>query len=76
MDGKTASSYIKDLRQLVREKAIEAKKNAQSPSGSYDIGFLMAYHDIVSLMQSQAVAFGIPFDEIGLSDIDPDADLL
>lgn len=76
MDGRTASSYIRDLGQLVGEKALEAKKNAQSSSDSYDIGFLMAFHDIVSLMQSQAIAFDIPFNEIGLSDIDPDTDLL
>jgi hypothetical protein len=36
----------------------------------------MAYHEIVSLIQQQAEAFGIPIEDIGLSDISPEKDLL
>ncbi|QDU62780.1 hypothetical protein Pan216_36500 [Planctomycetes bacterium Pan216] len=43
---------------------------------SHDISYLMAYHEIVSLMQSQAHAFGIPLEEIALGDIDPERELL
>ncbi|MEI7924472.1 MAG: hypothetical protein WCJ40_21400 [Planctomycetota bacterium] len=76
MEETTASNYIKDLGQLIKEKALDAKTKSQVSSDTYDIGFLMAWHDIVSLMQTQAVAFGIPYEEIGLSGIDPDVDLL
>lgn len=71
-----ASRYLKDLGQLIKEKALEAKANAKASDDSYDIGFLMAWHDIVSLMQSQAEVFGIPYEEIGLLNIDADTDLL
>lgn len=76
MEKTAASNYLKDLGQLIKERALEAKANAQASSDSYDVGFLMAWHDIVSLMHSQAVAFGIPYEEIGLSNIDADTDLL
>ena len=76
MDDMTASNYLKDLGQLIKEKAVEAKKNSQASRDPYNIGFLMAFHEVISLMQSQAVAFGLPLDKIGLSDINSEMDLL
>lgn len=76
MKERTASNYLKDLGSLVKEKALEAKEIAQISVDPFDKGVLMAFHDIVSLMQSQAVVFGLSLEEIELSDINPDADLL
>lgn len=36
----------------------------------------MAWHEIVSLMQQQAGAFGLTNEDVGLAGIDPERDLL
>ena len=36
----------------------------------------MAFHEVVSLMQQQAVAFGMTLNELELTDLDPELDLL
>jgi hypothetical protein len=43
---------------------------------NYSLGYLMAYHEVISLLQQQAVAFGISLESLGLHDIDPENDLL
>lgn len=74
------ANYLLDLGQLIKEKAFEAKKNRDTSIGTtdydYALGHLMAFHEIVSLMQQQAEVFGIPLSKIGLENIDPDKDLL
>ncbi|MCP5467922.1 MAG: hypothetical protein H7A32_01470 [Deltaproteobacteria bacterium] len=42
----------------------------------FAIGYMAAFHRIVSLMQQQAEAFSISIDEIGLEGIDADEDLV
>ena len=72
----TGMNYLRDLVRLIVQKAREAKKDRDSSNSAYDIGRLMAYHDIVSLIQQQADAFNLSYDEIGLTRIDPERDLL
>ena len=70
------SDYLRDLGVLIKEIAFQAKKtSAESPS-DFSSGYLAGFHRVVSLMQQQADAFGIPYEELGLSDIDADADLV
>lgn len=76
MEEKTFKNYVKDLGHLLKGRAFEAKRNAQGSSDSYDRGFLMAFYEVISLMRSQASAFGFEFDDVGLADINPDSDLL
>lgn len=73
-------NYVRDLGFLIKEKAFEAKHAKESSVGSanhqFDLGRLMAFHEVISLMQQQAEAFGITFEEIGLTEVDPERDLL
>jgi hypothetical protein len=60
-------------------KSLEAKKESRiSPEDerAFALGRLMAFHEVISLMQQQAQAFGITLEEIGLDDIQPEKDLL
>jgi hypothetical protein len=71
--------YVRDLGVLIKEKALEAKKESRSsPEGerAFALGRLMAFHEVISLMQQQARAFGITLEELGLDDIQPEKDLL
>jgi hypothetical protein len=80
MEDDKLKHYIYDLGIFIKEKARQAKieKNAAigSPNSDYAIGYLMAMHEIISLMKQQAEVFVIKQDEIGLADIDPDSELL
>lgn len=69
-------NYLRDLGTLVREKAMNAQCVKSQKNDPYDIGYLMAWHEVVSLMQSQANQFDITLSQIGLDEIDPQKDLL
>jgi hypothetical protein len=71
--------YTLDLCALLKEKARQAKADCQAVSNKdekYLLGRLMAFHELISLMQQQAEVFGIPLAQLGLHDIDPERDLL
>jgi hypothetical protein len=71
--------YTQDLCALLKEKARQAKADSQaapSKDKEYMLGRLMAFHEVISLMQQQAAAFGIPLAHLGLHDIVPERDLL
>lgn len=80
MNNSECTAYVHDLGLLIKEKAFEAKSAKESSIGAvnhqFDLGRLMAFHEVVSLMQQQAEAFGIPLQEIGLADLDPEKELL
>ena len=75
-DASVFQSYLHDLGVLVKEGALEAKKNAKRSSSNFDLGYMSGFCRIVSLMQQQAEAFDIPLEQIGLSGIDPYVDLV
>jgi hypothetical protein len=72
--------YIKDTFLLLKENARDAKKRrdimAGTPDHQYCIGYLTAFYDVISLLQSQAIAFDIPLSELGLDDLHPEQELL
>lgn len=69
-----AQHYLRDLGSLVLEAARKSKGNAADDP--FERGRLHAYFEVVSLMQQQAVAFGIPLASVGLNGVDPERDLL
>jgi hypothetical protein len=74
------ADYLRDLGFLLREKAADAKFQREATAGGEDedlkLGRLMAYHEVLSLIRDQAVAFGIELKTVGLEDFDPERDLL
>jgi hypothetical protein len=74
---KTAQHYLLDLGTLLKEHAVTTRRESKAdPSDSFALGRLMAYHEVISLMQQQARAFGLPLENLNLNDIDPERDLL
>jgi len=74
-------NYLFDVGLLMKDRALEAKKDrAKERKGTkaymYESGRVMAFNEVISIMQQQAEAFGIPLEELRLDDIDPDRDLL
>lgn len=79
MDGDTAKNFLKDLSALLLDEALKSRQSAIDAKGSeseqFQSGRLMAYSEVVSLIQMQANIFGIDMIELGLSEIDADKDL-
>lgn len=75
--GNTWEYYVSDLSKLLKDYALDAKKARDSTKGGdFESGRLLAYNEVISLMQQQARAFGLPLEDVGLAGIDPDNDLV
>ncbi len=79
-DRETLENYLVDVSRLLKEMAKEARDAKVGANGTenydYEIGHLMAMHEVISLLQQEARAFGIDLKILGLDDIDPERDLL
>jgi hypothetical protein len=81
-DPDTYRWYLYDLGYLLKEQALEAKANKELHSEKRDedyyyyMGLLMGYMYTISLMQSQAISFGIPLKDLQLDDVIPEVHLL
>lgn len=80
MNNDNFKNYIYDLGVLFKEKAREAKNNKDNSlklgDACYEIGYLMAFCEIIDIMKQQAKVFNIEQIDIGLSDIDAESELL
>ena len=73
-------NFLFDLGPIIRRRAIEAKveKDSAAPGTEehdYLSGRVMAFNEVLSIMQQQADGFEIPRSELRLDDLDPDRDL-
>lgn len=79
-DTEKFRNYLLDLGQLVKEYALDAveerEKHRGQPAQEFYDGYVMGFHRIVSLMQQQALAFGIDLKDLRLDEIEPDRDLV
>jgi hypothetical protein len=69
-------NYLRDLGLTLKEYALDAKNREMTNENEFDSGYLAGYHRVISLMQQQAEAFGIPLEKLALDGIDPDRDLI
>ncbi|HEY2371248.1 MAG TPA: hypothetical protein VGH82_01745 [Gaiellaceae bacterium] len=73
------AAYLADLGHLIREAGEAAKEDAASAADEdrvFQQGRQMAYYEVLSLMQQQAIAFDLPFSEVSLQGFDADRDVL
>ncbi|MCP5504458.1 MAG: hypothetical protein H7A41_04820 [Chlamydiales bacterium] len=79
MNDETIKGYLINSCMILKEQYIEAKKSlteAEEIDKEYCKGELTAYHEVIATMKNQAPIFHIDEKDIGLSDIDPERDLL
>lgn len=75
--SEVCQSYLIQLITLTKTLAYAAKKEADRELDNADKQtYLMGYHEIINLMQQQAMNFEIPLKDLSLDDIDPEKDLL
>jgi len=73
MTEERVKGYLSDSITLLKDQAIEAKKEADNPKKGfedYNNGELMAYYSLFSLLKQQASIFNIDEKELGLPDMD------
>lgn len=73
---KKYQNYLKDLVEILKERALKDKKRSKEKNGEYEKGRLMAYYEFISLLKQQADAFGIDLKDINLQDFDEFKELL
>ncbi|MFN6111715.1 MAG: hypothetical protein ACK493_15225 [Planctomycetota bacterium] len=69
-------NFLTDLCVLLREKALEAKAEKTADPSGFNLGKLMGYYEVVSLVRNQIMSFDLDMEAFGLSDVIPDRDLL
>ncbi|MFN8442469.1 MAG: hypothetical protein U0175_16965 [Caldilineaceae bacterium] len=74
------AQYLQDTLQLLMQMARDARIQKDLAIGTdnytYSLGYLMAFYEVVTLLQSQAGAFNISLTDLGINDVSPDHDLL
>lgn len=80
-DSDSYKNYLYDLGPIIMERALEAKREKKTaPKNSsehdYAAGRLMAFNEVISIMQQQAEGFDIPLEELRLDGVEPDRDLV
>lgn len=73
MNEEKIKGYLSDSITLLKEQAIEAKKEADNPKEGfedYNKGEWMAYCLLFSLLKHQAAVFNIDEKELGVADIE------
>lgn len=74
-DSEKIQFYLYDLGTLLKEKAKEAKQ-AASHEDAFSRGRLLAFYEVISLMEQQADAFQLDLELLGLEGMDAEQDLL
>jgi len=74
-------NYLFDIGLFIKEGALKAReKRSKEKKGSkahmYEAGRVMAFYEVISLLQQEAEGFAIPLKDLQLDGIDPDKDLL
>ena len=69
--------YLRDLGYLLREMAVEAQRaHVANRQDEFTSGRAFALYEVLSLMQSQALAFQMSAADLALEGFDADRDLL
>lgn len=80
MGQESLRNYIQEISCLLKDYAKQAKIDADRPkegdSADFNDGFLMAYYQVIATMKNQAPFFGLTQEELNLSDIEPERDLV
>lgn len=76
MEKDSLENYMKHTINLIKNNAISAKEETPNLSSEYKMGILMAYSEVLSILKNQAPVYNLKEEDIGLSDIEPEKDLL
>ena len=72
--------YLFDLGEIIKRRALEARQQREAAQGDesealFQQGRMIAFNEVISIMQQQAEGFEISLSDLQLADIEPDRDL-
>ncbi len=71
--------FLQEIGETIRNRALEAKEELRScirdTADFHFGGRLMAFNEVVSILQQEALGFDIPLEDLGLQGLNPDRDL-
>jgi hypothetical protein len=72
--------YLYDLGYLLKERALQSKADRDSltvrdENYHFQSGRLLAFNEVLSIVQQMAEGFDIPLEDLKLEGLDPDRDL-
>lgn len=80
MNATVFENYLFDLGYEIKLRAFEAiqeRKAATTPEDqAYESGRVIAFNEVISIMQQNAESFGIALSALRLDDVVPDRDLV
>ena len=79
IDAKTYENFLNDAGTYIKERALQAKAErdkAESGSEEYESGRVMAFGEVIAILQQTLEAFCIPTEAMKLHDVDSDRDLV
>ena len=77
MEGNNAEmNLVPDIVSLLIEQVDEIKNGVEGPAGDYEKGRLFTFYEVLSLIKTEAEAFGFKKSDIGMEKFDPDFDIL
>jgi len=69
-------NFLLDLGTLLRERAVDARDKARIGSSEFESGVAHAYYEVMSPIESQTDAFGLPLADAGLKGFSVDEELM
>jgi hypothetical protein len=69
------ANFLRDFVGLLRERGVDARHRASS-GDRFETGRQFAFYEVLDLLRSQATAFDVKLEEIGLSQFDLEYDIL
>jgi len=66
----TYKYYLLDLVPIIMDNSKSLIKKHQQNNTDFVDGQIFAYYNILSLMQQQAIAFGLDLNELGLQELE------
>ncbi|MEW6609860.1 MAG: hypothetical protein AB1414_20850 [bacterium] len=79
VDGSKYKCYLFDLGFYIKERALKAKEERNkeipnTPGYEFQCGRIIAFNEVISIMQQCAKGFDIPLQDLNMKDIEPDRD--
>jgi hypothetical protein len=77
MSDNPYAAYLHDVTDVLIREARRAAAEAPDPPGEWDNGYVLGLVCALDWMKQQAVAFGLPMEDLGpLAEVDPERELL
>ena len=73
---KKYKDYLYHVCAIIKERALQSKKEEKNDKNLFNSGKLLAYNEVISVLQQEALGADISLRELQLEEVKPDIDLV